>query len=305
MSLLKEIQEASIDASVGVSVVLRKCLVLAARLGNANFENWVDAELNGYQSKDDLPAYRVLRVNSKGDFSGFAGSGLKNADIPMGCLPEEYRDAFSHSYLMGPISEYEALVHSSKTDSLREPWLPDFVAHVGEDIWTDLNCMQAWKVVPYPSIVGLVEAVRNKILRFVIEVEKEAPDAGEPTGASAPLPEERVAHVFNTYVSGNVHNIAAGSTDFTQTGEFNVLSHDFDSLASYLKNNGISEDDTHALREAILHDKEDDPAETQIGGRVGSWIAGMLNKAAKGSLEIGTSIAATILTKAVNSYYGQ
>ena len=49
MSLLREIQEAAIDGSIDLPTLLRKCKVLAARLGNDDFTDWVDAELNGYK----------------------------------------------------------------------------------------------------------------------------------------------------------------------------------------------------------------------------------------------------------------
>ncbi len=107
MTLLRDIQEAVIDADVRISVVLRKCKVLAARLGNEDFEKWVDSELNGYKKIEYLPEYRILSVNSKGHFSGWGGSGLRNADIPISCLPEEYQESYSHSYLMGLTSPWK------------------------------------------------------------------------------------------------------------------------------------------------------------------------------------------------------
>ena len=60
-----------------------KCKVLAAKLGNAEFETWVDNELNGYKSDDNLPQYRTFGVHSKGNFLGSFGHQLSNADIPL------------------------------------------------------------------------------------------------------------------------------------------------------------------------------------------------------------------------------
>jgi len=52
VSLLREIQEAAIDSRVELTTLLRKCKVLAARLGNVEFKEWVEQELNGYKSKE-------------------------------------------------------------------------------------------------------------------------------------------------------------------------------------------------------------------------------------------------------------
>ncbi|OGW18655.1 MAG: hypothetical protein A3G93_07215 [Nitrospinae bacterium RIFCSPLOWO2_12_FULL_45_22] len=303
MSLLRDIQDAAIDARIDISVVLRKCKVLAARLGNEAFKQWVEFELNGYKTIKDLPDYRILSVHSKGHFSGPFWSGLRNADIPISCLPEKFQESFRHSYLMDPISAYVALINKSKGSALQEPWPPDFVASVADRFYTGMNCVAAWKVIAINSVVSLVDVVRNKILSFVLEIESEAPDAGEAQINSPPLPQEKVTQVFNTNIYGNVHNVAAGSTNFAQIA-LTVQKHDIDSLVNYLRNHNISEKEISDLEKAIHQDSKENPKQNKIGNKVMSWMTKMMNKAAKGSWEISSSVATSVLTKAINSYYG-
>jgi hypothetical protein len=216
MSLLRDIQNAAIDASIPLATLLRKCKVLAARLGNAELKQWIDNELNGYESKESLPSYRVLRVNSKGHFSGPFQSGLRNADIPLSCIPEHFRDNLTYSYLKEPIAALESLASSAERGTAKEPWNPDLVAYVGQDIYEGLNCMQAWKVIPINSIVAALDTVRTRVLNFVLEIEAEAPEAGEAPANSSPLPQDKVHQIFNTYITGNVQNVATGSSNVNQ-----------------------------------------------------------------------------------------
>lgn len=216
MSLLREIQDAAISSEVELTTLLRKCKVLSARLGNEDFKKWVDNELDGYENAEHLPEYRLLHVNSKGHFSGPFGSSLNNADIPMSCIPKEFRDNLSKSNMGSAIASLEVLVATSDGESAREPWNPDLVAHIGRNIYQGMNCIQAWKVIPIPSIVATLDAVRNRILNFVLEIEAEAPDAGEAAINSSPVPQEKVHQIFNTYITGAVQNVANGSSDFEQ-----------------------------------------------------------------------------------------
>jgi hypothetical protein len=220
MTLLREIQNAAIDNSVPLTTLLRKCKVLAARLGNEELKAWIDSELNGYESRESLPSYRVLRVNSKGHFSGPFQSGLRNADIPMTCLPENMRESLSHSYLMSPVAGLEVLV-ANPEGTLTEPWNPDIVAHFGGDIYENMNCMQAWKVIPKPAVVAALDTIRTRILNFVLEIETEAPEAGEAPPNTIPVPLERVTQIFNTYISGNVQNVANASPGAHQHATYN------------------------------------------------------------------------------------
>src|SRR5579862_5957689 len=133
MSLLREIQDAAVDANTDLPTLLRKCKVLAMRLGSKRFSDWVDQELNGYKSKEELPEYRVLKVQSQGHFAGAMGSGLKNAPIPLITLPEEMREAMGHSYLTRQISSYVDLlnVKQSGKNNFEERWDADVVAFIG------------------------------------------------------------------------------------------------------------------------------------------------------------------------------
>jgi len=79
MSLLRDIQNAAVSKDTDVATLLRKCKILAVRLGNDEFKNWVDSELNGYESIDNLPEYRILHTISHRHFSGPYGSSLKDA----------------------------------------------------------------------------------------------------------------------------------------------------------------------------------------------------------------------------------
>ena len=48
MSLLREIQIDAINSNAKISDLLRKCQILAYRLGNEDFKNWISFELQGY-----------------------------------------------------------------------------------------------------------------------------------------------------------------------------------------------------------------------------------------------------------------
>ena len=76
-----------------------------------------------------------------------------------------------------------------------------------------MNCVQAWKEISKEKITAALDAVRKKILSFVLEIESENPEAGEATINSDPVPQERVTQIFNNFISGNVQNLATGNRD--------------------------------------------------------------------------------------------
>lgn len=253
MSLLRQIQDAAIDSSIDLPTLLRKCKVLAARLGNEDFKRWLDYELSGYEEIDDLPEYRILSVNSKGHFSGAFGSGLRNADIPLVCLPEELRENLGHSYMMQPIAAMASLVANSTSGTLQEPWDPDIVAHFGQRIYERMVCMQAWKVIPASVLVAALDTVRTRVLNFVLEIEAQNPAAGEAMANEKPVSQETVQHIFNTYITGDVQNLSSGSTNVNQHAKLQK---------------GIDSELFAKLFDAIIAANLPKPLEVELGGVV-------------------------------------
>ena len=240
MSLLREIQDAAIDSNTELAVLLRKCKVLAARLGSPEFKQWVENELSGYEDIDTLPEYRVMKVNSKGHFSGPFQSGLRNADIPLSCIEKDFHKSLSHSYMAQAVAALESLVRDRSGGTLQEPWNPDLVAYVGKNIYQGMNCMQAWKVIPVAGIVAALDAIRNRVLNFVLEIEAESPDAGEAPVNSNPVPQEKVHQIFNTYITGTVQNVATGSSNVSQNAVQNSINEELfkDLLDALNQSNG-------------------------------------------------------------------
>ena len=303
MSLLKDIQSAAIDANTDVIVLLRKCKVLAARLGNSDFKGWVEHELNGYLSKEELPKYRILKVQSRGHFSGPFGSGYRNILIPPRCLPKEWRDLASTAYLKGGISAYNALLLQEHTAGEKPMlhWPADLLPEV--EVFEDMSCYAAWREIPHNSIVNLIDTVKNKILDFVLQIEAIDPEAGDGLPNSQNLSQDDVKQVFNISIMGDVGNLATGSSDFLQSQHIEVSKGDLNSLKKYLSSKGIADADISSLEEAL----KTDPPQTSpdnLGKEVAKWMGKMIAKAANGAWKIGVGVAANFLNKAISTYYG-
>jgi hypothetical protein len=302
MSLLRDIQNSAVDSSTDVATLLRKCKILAARLGNTKFKEWVDFELNGYPSKEQLPIYRILNTKSFGTFCGSFGSGANNAPIPPSCLPKEFREYVTTSYLAAPISSYVELLSNPDGNPV-EQWPADLIAHFGQNIYQNMNCVSAWKTIPRNSIAALLDTIKTRILDFVLEIENEAPDAGEAPPNSPPIAQDKVTQIFNTYISGNVQNVSTGSSHVNQDSDIKIYQNDFTSLYDFLKSKGVSRDDLIHLENAVQDDTQEHGKRTK-GHRVQQWTTNMIKKAASGVWDVTTEVATDILSKAFTSYFG-
>lgn len=303
MSLLREIQDAAVSSDTKATDLLRKCKILAVRLSSRDFEQWINSELSGYESKEQTPDYRILKhVEIKGHFYGPFGSGLRNAIIPPSCLDKDIAKMMTTEYLMSGIGVYEALL-TNGTDGVFHGIIPtDIIVHYfGENIYEDMNCMEAWKDIPRGAIVGLIDEVRNRILSFSLEIEKMNPDAGEAPVNSEPIPQQSVNQVFHTHIFGDVGSLVTDNKNSYSMVNLN-LKGNLQGLKKELAELGISESDILSLEKAIYEDEKIENG--QVGKKTTSWLSKMLSKAAKGVFKITVATATEVLPKLISGYFG-
>jgi hypothetical protein len=224
MTLLRELQRDALDPNVDITTVLRKARVLAARLNNPEFLAWIQFELNGYPDGADLPSYRILDVSSCAHLlMGY--QQMPRARVMATQIPEEFRHWATTSKLSGSVSELSSLITGANqnNDGLQCQWPQELAVKFGGSGYGGgrrVQCIGAWQELSVAAVVGIVETVRNRLLEFVLQIEAEAPDAGEVRPGETPLPQERVTQIFHTHISGGVTHIAA--TDMSVSSSMKV-----------------------------------------------------------------------------------
>jgi len=199
MDLLQQIQDTAIQADTDVAVLLRQCKVLAARLGNQEFKQWVDYELDGYPSTDVLPSYRILGVQSLGHFVGPFQSEMRNVPLPPSNLPEAHRHLATHAYLVESISVYSALTENA-TGSLQIDWPADAVLAFGDRFAQNMTLLRAWRVLSRAAVRGIIETVKNRILSLALDLAAEPLDTNHASAAAEVGVEQRVGQLFDRQI---------------------------------------------------------------------------------------------------------
>lgn len=304
--MLHEIESAATSVDTSLSVVLRKCKILAARLDHAPLSKWVDWELSGYPSIEVLPPYRVHNTEVQGDFSGYFQSWMKNVSVPRTLIPDEHRDWLFTNHFKEGVAHYEALIATGEHMFVNN-WPSEVVALYGQSstFLPDYNMMAARKLIPVSQFVQMLDAIRNKVLCFVLDIERENPEAGEGPVGAEPVPHERVTQIFTTNIYGGSNVWAAGSTEVTQATT-QVAAGDWIALRQALTRIGIPEEDVDDLRIAIDEDRQSGTDLSSEASRVKGWLGRTTVKLATGALAVTNNDAAGgIIAGLVLAFLGQ
>lgn len=160
--LVLQLQAECLDSHVSILEVLRKALVVARKLSLSEAQVWIEKELNGYKSGDEAPPYRLLtgQIRSWNPYHGW---------IPM--VFEDHREAeyMSKCFVGQPIGELEDLLNHG-TGTLHFPFDPRTEANLmrGMDV-----PLQTTRHLSRSSVSGIIDAVRNMILEWCLQLEKD------------------------------------------------------------------------------------------------------------------------------------
>jgi AbiTii len=296
MSTLTEVIRAATGRHNSISDVLRQCLVLAYELENDALKTWLDHELNGYSKADELPDYRKINITAKGFFVGSFGSSLSEQPLAAHILEPQHRPWAEVSNLMLPIAAYEEFTHKTKkpSGSVIVHWPASLTTRYQTKFFEDWVLNRAWQEIPSSALYGLVDIIRNKTLKFALEIQKEL---GAKNDDLSSLPIERINQMVTNNIFGGNVVIAAHAENFSQT---TIGAGDNAGLAMALEHLGVSEGDVSELIEAMSQDRLSAPNGKTLGQRTLS----VLEKIAASGLKGGVEIAKPALTAMLMQYLG-
>ena len=106
MKLIHEIIELLSSNAPNLHNALFKTKVLLHKLGEKHLVHWVNSELNGYDSIENVPEYRVLTMSILGNISNGAWR-YSNQPLPIAHLGEKLRKDLETTHLTQSIAVLE------------------------------------------------------------------------------------------------------------------------------------------------------------------------------------------------------
>jgi hypothetical protein len=298
MTLLDEIIDAAVDKKVPIGTLLRKCLVLEQQVKNEKFRAWLDRELDGYDQMEELPPYRVFNCVNKGLFFGIA-MRLNDQPIPVHVMEEKDRKLIEKVYLHQPAASYEGRPDTSSDAAL--PWNPSLTTKYQTKFFrdSDLVLNRAWQEIPGSVLVGLLEQIRTRVLRFALELKDNLPpNVADPQQVSPAVVERSVV---NNIYGGNIL-IASHAENISQMAHTTIAAGDIEGLKRAFSTLGVTDEGLKKLEADIKADETN--GQPSIGPRIKGWLASIGQYLGKEGAKVGTDVMKKLATKWILQHYG-
>lgn len=303
MQLIDEIIEMASGNDTPLPTILRKCLVLAARLKADELRAWASGELQGFDRKN-TPPHRIMKITAKGLFLGPFNASISDQPLPASALKPEHREWAHTAHLGQGIAAYEALISGDPKGNAMIHWPADLVVLYQAKFIDGYGLNRAWQELPMPAIAAMLDGIKTKVLVFALELKDQYSDLAETVERSPALAAPTVNQIFyNVFHGGSpvVGNTVQG--DMNSSNQQIIIEGDFQSLSAALAHTGVSATMIDDLAKDIDADKRDG-APKGFGTRVAAWVGNAASYIAKESGKAGVEIAKQIISAHISQYFG-
>lgn len=259
-SLVLELQKEAINNKIQVSVLLKKAKAVAVKLQRKDINEWIQNEIQGYAENVSLPEYRILSGEIQSwdviNNNGWISVNFEDAEFKLKAsrmdLPASVTGIESILNQI-PANNYDRIACAMPHAILKEINDAGKCSPLGESA--------CWKV-ERGQILGLLEAVRNEILDWSLELEAQG-IVGEGMTFSTEDVGKATKVIFNINNS-NVTGIGGINASITTTDDHSTSStiqidnrsitsniNDYSQIYLELKEKGVPDDEVKELKEAI------------------------------------------------------
>lgn len=163
-----------VNEEITIEKALKRILLLANDIDNDDLKMWVEKELNGYESGDDIPEYRVvgsLNLIYSGINGGFQ---VTRSPLPMTYLNPETFDNIKKIKIFEPIGSIQDKANNTEgTLKMDRTYLAGEVYNNTYDGFDGIQCMSISQVFDKSQFANIIKKVNLKALNILMRLEKE------------------------------------------------------------------------------------------------------------------------------------
>jgi hypothetical protein len=158
---------------------------------------------------------------------------------------------------------------------------------------------RAWQEIPGSILTGLLETVRNRVLRFALDLKDNLKDEEESVSQ---LPADTIERSVVANIYGGNIVIASHAANFSQIASTSIAEGDAAGLIAALNKLGVTADGIKKLQSDMQADRQN--GKPTLGEKTKRWLENIATYQGKEGLKAGVEIAKRTATKWIMQHYG-
>ncbi|MFD1753582.1 hypothetical protein ACFSC6_00085 [Rufibacter sediminis] len=286
--MIKQLIQDLVYDNISLSQALTRAKLIAYKIKDENFKNWINNELNGYKnSKDVLPDYRIISCSLQGKIVDYYG---RTSNIPIAAYElDKFLDGIL--YRMNVTQSISTLEESLKAatgpygQTNIHPVVVQQLNSMANQSNEDYTLLEASQEIQFSQLQHIIDLTKQKLIDTLLELNDAFPNMDNEFKETKENI-DKASHIItnNIYGSNNPLNVGIGD-NLNQRNKVNIqVSQSFEELND-LKKYGVDEESIDELK-TILEDKTDPEKEKSVAKRITTWLGSLSKKAIEKGVEL-------------------
>lgn len=275
------IKEIAYD-KITLTQALTRAKLIAYKIENETFKNWITNELEGYKSGKDAPNYRVIEVETVGSVVDSLG---RSYEIQIGIAPETKKqfnlDLYTWHVNEG-IAALERMLSKASGDFIYMQLGPEATEFIGQFIQLPygVTLKHLLKKIGVSMLFDISNKTKQSLLDTLLELDKEFPNLENEFGTMEE--KSKANQIITNNIHGNVSNTNFGiGENFSQKQTINQSQ--INETISELRELGVDNSDIQDLEE-IIQSKE--KSKEPIHKKLMQWAGNVAKKSVEKGIEL-------------------
>lgn len=282
---IKMIKELITDISyekISLTQALTRAKLIAYKIDNVKFKEWIKKELNGYEDEDILPSYRCIDCDVVAKLDNpFHGTRLVPIDLTG--LDRKGGFGFYNVRQTSSIDVIEKNLRENKNSDKNYGYMdfPIQIVSIIRELTGEQHLSSVKKKVRFGQFEKIIEMTKQNLLDILLELNDAFPNM-ENEFVNSDKNEEIASQIITTNIYGNnaSSNVGVGQ-NFTQ-GISNSYTEKVEQVLNDLRQLGVPNEDINELENII----NNEPDKNKLGAKFLVWSSALMTKAVEKGIDV-------------------
>lgn len=275
--MFKELIEDITFDRITLSQALTRAKIIAFKINNSSFKEWINSEINGYKQTQELPDYRVTLCDIHAEIqSPFHGKRL----IPVDVSNLNLDDKLYKMRVIQSIATLEDSLKNSGNHHFGYENLPMGIVNLLKNMIPEGDYISAiMRRVQFSQMRHIVDTTKQKLLDTLLELNEAFPNLENEYSNNAKNT-EKTQTIITQNIYGNNTNSNIGVGEYVEQSI--VGDNKIEKFITEIEKMGIGINEVEEVR-TLLADQTDKP---NLGKKLMAWVGKVATKAIEKGIDL-------------------
>lgn len=290
--MIKELIKDLVYDSISLTQGLTRAKLIAYKIDNDTFKNWIFNELNGYTNPDILPEYRIISCDLYAKIN-VPFQETRQIPIEASALDEFLNGKLYKMNVLQSVSTIEEGIKVSKGKGQYgyENLTQGFVQKIRE-MTNSPEIMEVHRRIQYSQLNHIINITKQKLIDTLLELDKAFPNLENEFEPSKEAKSEAGTIITTNIYGGNVNSNVGVGDEIKQIQKLKTTKLKIEKKLDELRKIGVDEESVKEAKKLLEEEKD----KTSLSKKLFGWTGKVATKA----LEKGIEMNIPLLIKKVN-----